>query len=296
MLVTMKEILERASKDHYAVPAPNVSSEIDARAMLEGAEDKKAPIILDVGWVQTPDILLFGSYLTKLAEEASVPVALNLDHGAMFAHAVMAIKAGFTSVMVDRSTLPYEENVREVRELVKVAHSIGVTVEAELGHVGNGEQYAVDRNAALTDPQQAKQYIEETGIDCLAVAIGTAHGAYTGTPYLDFDRLQAIKDVVGADYPLVLQGGSGTGDEALAKVCTMGINKVNLCTDLFIAATEAIYAAKLSGNRCKQVYNIAKQGEKDLIMKYLDLFGASGKAWEVKRQAKAHVVTSNDEH
>lgn len=295
MLVTMKEILDRASRENYAVPAPNVSSEIDARAMLEGAEDMNAPIILDVGWVQTADIMLFGSYLTKLAEEAAVPVAINLDHGAEFAHAIMAMKAGFTSIMVDRSTLPYEQNVREVKELVKIAHAVGISVEAELGHVGQGIQYSIDRNAALTDPMQAKQFIEETDVDCLAVAIGTAHGAYTGTPYLDFERLQKIKSIVGDSFPLVLHGGSGTGDEALAKVSRMGINKINLCTDLFIAATEGIMKADLKGNNCKKVYNIAKQSEKILIEKYIELFGARDKAWEVKRKRKTHVITSNDE-
>ena len=295
MLVTMKEILDKACKEGYAVPAPNVSSEIDARAMIEGAEDMNAPIILDVGWVQTADILLFGSYLTKLAEETCVPVAINLDHGADFAHAIMAIKAGFTSIMVDRSTQPYERNVEEVKELVKIAHAVGVSVEAELGHVGQGVQYSVDRDAALTDPIQAKQFIEDTGVDCLAVAIGTAHGAYTGTPYLDYERLQKIKSIVGDDYPLVLHGGSGTGDEALKKVSRMGINKINLCTDLFIAATEGIVKANLTGNDCKKVYNIAKQSEKELIKKYLELFGAKDKAWEVKRQIKKRVNTSNDE-
>ena len=295
MLVTMKEILTKAAKENYAVPAPNVSSEIDARAMLEGAEDMNAPIILDVGWVQTADIMLFGSYLTQLAEEASIPVAINLDHGAEFSHVVKAIMAGFTSVMVDRSTLPYEQNVKEVKEITKIAHAVGVSVEAELGHVGQGMQYDIDRNAALTDPMQAKSYIEETGVDCLAVAIGTAHGAYQGTPYLDYERLQEIKEIVGTDYPLVLHGGSGTGDEALAKVSRMGINKINICTDLFIAAANGIVKANLKGNDCKKVYNVAKQAEKELIMHYIDLFGAKDKAWEVLRRKKERVITSNDE-
>ncbi|MCI8294017.1 MAG: class II fructose-bisphosphate aldolase [Hespellia sp.] len=295
MLVSMKEILVRASKENYAVPAPNVMSEMDARAMLEAAEEMNAPIIIDVGYSANPDILMFGSYLTKLCEDASVPVAINLDHGGAFAEAIMAIKAGFTSIMVDRSTLPYEENVKEVKELVKVAHSIGVSVEAELGHVGQGEQYDVDRDAALTDPAQAKQYIEDTGIDCLAVAIGTAHGAYVGTPYLDFDRLAEIKKVVGADFPLVLHGGSGTGEEALGKVSKMGINKINIANDLFKAATIGIEEAKLSGNGYYTVYDVAKQSEKDTIKKYLEIFGTKGKAWKVERAAKKAVETTNIE-
>ena len=157
-----------------------------------------------------------------MADKANVPVAINLDHGATYEDAIDAIAAGFTSIMVDRSSLPYEENVAQVKELVKVAHATGVSVEAELGHVGQGDNYAVDGKQALTDPAEAKKYIEETGIDMLAVAVGTAHGEYIGTPHIDFDRLAAIKEAVGQDFPLVLHGGSGSGDENLAKACTMG--------------------------------------------------------------------------
>lgn len=295
MLVTMKEILDRASKENYAVPAPNVCMELDARAMIEAAEDLNAPIILDVAWVSTPDLEFFGKYLTQLCEEAAVPIAVNLDHGAEFSHAIAAIRAGFTSIMVDRSSEPYEDNVREVKELVKVAHALGVSVEAELGHVGQGSQYDIDRDAALTDPSQAKAYVEETGVDCLAVAIGTAHGAYSGTPYLDFDRLIEIKNILGQDFPLVLHGGSGTGDAALEKAAKMGINKINLACDLFKAACVGIEEAGLTGNRYYNVYEVAKQSEKNYIKKMLKLFGAEGKAWKAERQAKEHVITSNEE-
>lgn len=205
MLVTMKEILDRANKENYAVVAPNVFSEMDARTCLEVAEEEQSPIILDVAMTQTADIHFHGSYLTRLANETSVPVAINLDHGAAFEHAIMAIQSGFTSIMIDRSSLPYEENVAQVSELCRIAHAVGLSVESELGHVGNGSDGIEVASDMLTDPDQAKDYIERTGIDCLAVAIGTAHGAYQGTPHLDFERLTKIKERVG--YPLVLHGG-----------------------------------------------------------------------------------------
>lgn len=298
MLVSMKDILERASRENYAVAAPNISMELEARAMLEAAEELKSPIILDVLYTATPDILLLGDYLTRLADQASVPVAINLDHGAEFYQAVMAIKAGFTSIMIDRSVLPFEENVAQVSELVKIAHAVGVSVEAELGHVGQGTNYKADRNAALTDSHQAKEYVQRTGVDCLAIAIGTAHGSYAGTgvkPYLDFERLHEIKEVLGNDFPLVLHGGSGTGDENLAKAAGMGINKINIANDLYTAATRGIEEAHMIGNGTYEVYNVAKQSEKDLIKKYIKLFGSEGKAWTKERGGLGVVATTNVE-
>ena len=143
MLVTMKEILDRASAENYGVAAPNVNTELDARCALEAAEELNAPIILDVGGTANPDIVFYGSFLTRLADASSVPVAINLDHGGSYEEVMSALRAGFTSVMVDRSVLPYEENVKEVSEIVKIAHAMGVSVEAELGHVGQGDNYAV---------------------------------------------------------------------------------------------------------------------------------------------------------
>ena len=187
MLVNMCDILKKSREGRYGVVAPNICNEDSARAAIEVAEENKAPLILDVIFSVNPDITLLAKIVKELAEKAEVPVALNLDHGATFEHAMIALRSGFSSIMVDRSSLPYEQNVAEVAELVKIAHSVGVSVEAELGHVGSGEQYEADRNAGLTDPGQAKAYVEATQVDALAIAIGTAHGKYTGTPYLDFE-------------------------------------------------------------------------------------------------------------
>ena len=282
MLLTMKAILDRASEGNYAVAAPNVSTELDARAALEAAEELNAPLILDVGYRANPDIVFFGSYLTRLADMSCVPVAINLDHGATYHHAMMALRAGFTSVMVDRSQAPYEQNVAEVKEVVKIAHTMGASVEAELGHVGQGSNYAADRAAALTDPQQAKKFIEDTGIDCLAVSIGTAHGAYTGTPHLEFDLLAEIKKVT--KYPLVLHGGSGTGEENLRKACSMGINKVNVANDLMRGACDTVTAADLSGNGAYKLMGLVREGYKQALKTCIEIYGSVGKAWPVGPQ------------
>lgn len=279
MLVTMKEILQHANQGGYGVIAPNVGRELDARAALEAAEEKQAPIILDVFYTDPADFQFFGSYVTRLADMARVPVAVQLDHGGAFAQGINAIRAGFTSIMVDRSSAPYEQNVAEVADMVRIAHSIGVSVEAELGHVGQGSHYEVDGTAALTDPQQAKAYIEQTGVDALAVAIGTAHGFYSGTPHLDFDRLVAIKEATG--HPLVLHGGSGTGDENLRKACQLGINKVNIGGELIRAAYDAIQQTDLSGNHVYGLFNVISAGFKGRVKELIDLFGSAGKAWTV---------------
>ena len=267
MLVTMKELLDHASRENYAVPAPNIASEMDARPIIAAAEALRSPLILAVGYTANPDLTFFGSYLRRLAEASSVPIAIHLDHGKEFSQIMHAVQSGFTSVMYDCSTLAFEENV------ARICHSVGVTVEAELGHVGQGAQYDIDRDAALTQPEMAKEYVEATGVDCLAVAIGTAHGTYSGTPYLDFDRLTQIKRNLGADFPLVLHGGSGTGNEALHKVAGMGINKINIATDMYKTAVDAITDYDFKGNYYG-VYKVVQAALKDKAAELIELFGS----------------------
>ncbi|RGU94279.1 class II fructose-bisphosphate aldolase [Clostridium sp. AF15-17LB] len=294
MLVTMKEILDRANEGNYAVPAPVVQTELNARTAIKCAEEMKSPVILLVPLIFDYDVDLFGRYLKALAEAAAVPVAVNHDHGSDFASAVACIRAGFSSIMVDRSELPYEENAAQVRELVKVAHAAGVSVEAELGHVGNASSYEADRDAALTDPELARRFVEDTGIDCLAVAIGTAHGAYDNgqVPYLDYDRLAEIKAATGS-FPLVLHGGSGTGDESLGKAARMGINKVNIGCELFSAAIEAIEGADTSGSGAYGFANIIEEGYGSRLKHFFTVLGSEGMAWDVKevvRREKAEIT------
>lgn len=276
MLVTMKEILDKAREGRYAVPAPNIDNEHNLRAAIEAAEELNSPIILGVPYMSNPDIEYFGRMITDLARRSVVPVAVNLDHGASYQQCVHAIRAGFTSIMVDRSQASFEENAAETKELVKIAHAVGVTVEAELGHVGSGENYAVDGYSALTVPEEAVRFVEETGVDCLAVAIGTAHGVYKGEPNIRFELLKELREKVPV--PLVLHGGSGTGDENLARCAREGICKVNLSNDLRRAAIEELLAQDLSGNAVYGMYRFLKKGYKEKVQHYIRVLGSEGKA------------------
>lgn len=232
MLVTMKELLVEAKKGGYGVPAPNCFNRESIEACFKAAKKLRSPVILGVSFVHgAEECAEIARYYERKYPE--VPFALNQDHGRDFESAVACIRAGFSSIMVDRSLLPYEENVAQVKELVKIAHAVGVTVEAELGHVGMGAEYEQTRDSGLTDPDQAVQFVKDTGIDCLAVAVGTSHGMYKGTPHIDFDLLDTLAERI--EIPLVLHGGSGTGDENLSKAIEHGIQKVNLWTDLSMA-------------------------------------------------------------
>jgi fructose-bisphosphate aldolase class II len=276
MLVNMTDILGKSREGKYGVVAPNICNEDSARAAIEVAEANRAPVILDLIFNMNPDIPLLAKMVREMAERATVPVALNLDHGSTFEHAMIAIRSGFSSIMVDRSSLPYEENVAEVSQLVKIAHSLGISVEAELGHVGSGENYDADRNAGLTDPRQAKAYVKQTGVDALAVAIGTAHGKYVGTPHLDFDLLHEIYNEV--EVPLVLHGGSGSGDENLARATREGITKVNIGTDLFQAGIDNLVARHGELKRAHLAYSLMAEGYKAKLTHYMKLFNQCGKA------------------
>lgn len=272
MLVTMKEILEKAQEGVYGVPAPNVFYELETRAVLELAEELHAPLILDV----MPE---FGSSIIALARQSKVPVAINLDHGGCYEDIIKAMRRKVTSVMVDRSMLSYEQNVKEVKEIVKIAHAIGISVEAELGHVGRGAQYAVDGCQAFTNPQEASRYVEETGIDALAVAIGTAHGMYQGIPKLHFELLEEIHRLV--KIPLVLHGGSGTGLAYIQKACSMGICKVNVNTDLVNGAMQELKETMEKKRKSMLFIDIAN-GYKKVLREYMEACGCIGKAWTVE--------------
>jgi len=280
MLYPMKDLLDKAHEGNYAIAAPNVSTELDARAALEIAEELNSPIILDIAVVSTPDLVFAGRYISELCKMARVPVALNLDHGSKFSHAILAIRGNFTSIMVDRSMLPYEKNVEQVKEIVKIAHSVGISVEAELGHVGSGQDENISEEL-LTDPQMAARFIRETGVDCLAVAIGTAHGAYKKAPKIDFERLVKIREACG-NTPLVLHGSSGSGDDNIRKACCLGINKVNIANELLQGACRKLLSADLSGNGAYEIWNLAKEGYKETLRNRMELYGCIGKAWSEK--------------
>ena len=185
---------------------------------------------------------------------------------------------GVTSIMVDRSSLSYEDNIAQTKETVKMCRPLNISVEAELGHVGQGEDYSSDGSDYFTKPEEAKKFVEETGIDCLAVAIGTAHGRYHGTPHIDFDLLKQITDVV--DIPLVLHGGSGTGDENLRKAVKNGIQKVNLATELVVAGKEELETFIQDKNFDKwQLIPSFIKGYSDRLEHYVKLFDQENRAW-----------------
>lgn len=243
MYTSMKYILEDAHKNNYAVMAVNSINMEMARAVISAAEEEHSPIIVNIGPGQIgkhAHMNVMVPLIKQLAQEATVPVALNLDHGGDFNFIVSSLQAGFSSVMIDASSYPYEENVKRVSTIVKLAHAHDVCVEGELGHVGQAADGDNTKGDLYTDPQQAKRFVEETGVDALAVAIGTAHGNYPKgyVPVLDFERLALLKKTL--DMPLVLHGGSGSGEENIRKAVANGINKINVCTDAFAVAKKAM--------------------------------------------------------
>lgn len=248
MLVTSKELFRLAEEGKFAIPATNFIDLDSARTYVDTAEDLKLPLILAFAqqheeFISLEEAALIGKYL---AEKSSMPVVLHLDHGQDFDFIKRAISLGFSSVMIDASKDTLEENVRKTKEVVEYAHQHGVVVEAEIGHVGSNQSYE-DKNetdSIYTEVADAKYFAEQTGVDSLAVSIGTAHGLYKGTPKLNFERLFDIYQAV--DIPLVLHGGSSSGDANLTKCVDNGIRKINIFTDFLNAAYLEIKKDKAS--------------------------------------------------
>lgn len=282
MLASLKEILEKAKREGYAVMAPNVFNLETIDAAIEAAEEEKSPIILAYGesLEKYTNIYKFANIARDAAIRSSVPIAIHLDHSCNFESCIKAINAGFTSIMIDRSTKSYEENRDETKEIVKIAHAAEISVEAELGHVGLGINYIEESQTNFTDPYLASKFVQETQVDALAVSIGTAHGVYKGKPKIDFERLKKIKELV--DVPLVLHGGSMTGDENLTKTCQMGINKVNIGTELNIAAINSFMNPEIDsikkGWEFIQRLASARNSVKERVKHYIRLLGSKNKA------------------
>ena len=279
MLVSMKSILEDASKHYYGVMAMNSINIEMARAGIEAAAEKNSPIIIQFGPGQMKNHAHKEEMIPLIKEIAGrvkVPVALNLDHGMEFSVIAECINEGFTNVMFDGSSLSYEENIQKTEMICSLAHSVGCSVEAELGHVGQALNED-DANADLyTHPEQALEFVQRTGVDALAVAIGTAHGNYPKgkTPKLDFERLDLLKKTL--KMPLVLHGGSGCGEENLKKAVSLGINKINVATDAFTVAKKAMMAELEKDENtdymhlCMAVEASVKQFVKD----YIEIIGS----------------------
>lgn len=246
MLTSMKPILDHANKHNYAVMAMNICNMEMARGAIRAAEELHAPIIIQISPIPMAKHAHreeMVPLVSEMAQRASVPVCLNMDHGSDFQEIVACLRAGFTNVMFDGSALPYEENAKRTEMICALAHSQGCSVEAELGHVGQAAQVDDENADLLTDPAQAKDFVDRTGVDALAVAIGTAHGAYPKgkVPKLDFERLTELKSLL--KMPLVLHGGSGAGAENIRRAVECGINKINVATDAFQAAKDAFLAS-----------------------------------------------------
>lgn len=252
MLVTLSELLKDAKEGQYAVGAFNVPNLEAIRGVIQAAEELNSPVILQHAEVHENLIGLeeIGPIMLQYARAAKVPVAVHLDHGATFEMCVKAIRMGFTSVMYDASSKEYEVNLAESKEIVKIAHAAGVSVEAELGHiftsaVGGGEGRGSDSSEdyedledVYTDPDLAKSFVEETDVDCLAIGFGTVHGIYLKEPKLDLNRISQIKEKI--DVPFVMHGGSGVSEENYRIAIKNGICKINYYTYMNKAAGKAV--------------------------------------------------------
>ncbi len=283
MLVTGKEILDHAHKNGYAVGAFNFVNMEMLQAILAAAEEEKAPVFVQTseGALSYAGVGMLSAMVHQLASEVSVPVALHLDHGGSFEIAVKCIRNGWSSVMIDGSHHPLEGNIEVSRRVVDVAHASGVSVEAELGRLGGIEDnICVDeKDAMYTNPDEAKQFVTESGVDYLAIAIGTAHGKYKGIPKLDFDRLNTIKQDL--NMPLVLHGASGVDEESIKKAVSLGINKINIDTELRCAYTDRLRACLAEDTEVFDLRKYIKPAREDVKAKVIEkirLFGSNGKA------------------
>lgn len=282
MYVSMKEMLLHAHRNYYAVMAINCVNMEQAKAIIQAAEEEHSAVIINISPRQMKahghgEIL--APMIRGMAERVPVPVAFNLDHGAAYEDISKAIEYGFSSVMIDASSCEFEENVRRTQMIASLAHGRGLSCEAELGHVGQASQADNRKMDLYTNVEQAKEFVERTGCDCLAVAIGTAHGSYPEgfVPRLDFQRLRELKERLAM--PLVLHGGSGAGEENIKKAVACGINKINVCTDLFKHARKATADALAEHPEIDymDLCIAAQNAMKAFIKDYMRMIGSSGR-------------------
>ncbi len=288
MLVSMREMLEDARKNHYAIPAFDVSNYEMMRAILETCEEERSPaLLMALGCDLVGNGLpLLSSMVKACSEHFSIPVCFHLDHATDFDLIKRAIDNGFSSVMYDGSVLDFENNAKNTAEVSKYAHARGISVEAELGHVGNASVGSIsetgtdtDPGESLTVPEEVTRFIEITDVDALAVAIGTSHGVYQKTPELRIDRLQEITAV--CDRPLVLHGGSGTPNDQMQNAIRNGITKINIYSDVVRAMNDAL---KNKLNTIENpatwpflVFENARSDMKAVVREKLRTFGSAGR-------------------
>ena len=291
MLVSLKELMEDAEKGGYAIGAFNVSNLESLMAIMQAAEETGHGVILNYAEVHTPFLSMEQAALIMLdaAKKAKVPVCVHLDHGSSMESCIQAIRLGFTSVMLDASAEDYETNVRETKEIVRLAHSVGVTVEAELGHIFSSDMGLAESpkeaetlesfdsaEDVYTDPATAKDFVERTGVDVLAIAFGTTHGIYTKKPKLDLERITKIKDAV--DIPFVMHGGSGLSKEEFQTAIRNGIRKINYYTYMTLAGGRAVKEALDQKSPDENVFfhdipMIAVEAMKENVKEAIQVFG-----------------------
>lgn len=275
MLVSTQDMLRRAWEGGCAVPSPDFVDANSARAYCQVASELRAPLILSFAEVHLTHLSLEEAVLIGrfYAERADAPIALHLDHGVTFSVVEEAIARGFTSVMIDASGEELSENIRRTREVVELAHAHGVAVEAEIGHVGTeeeGNDHALSDNV-YTEVGAAQELVQATGVDSLAVSIGTKHGAYRGEPHISFERLAELNAALGI--PLVLHGGSGSGDDNLRRCAQGGVAKVNLYTDFIVAARDAVYEQR--PDSWPKMLSAGDEAMKDVLRHYYRVLGCA---------------------
>ena len=279
MLVNLNEVLKDAQKNHYAVGLFNTTDTDMLQAVIEAAEELRSPVIIGTAEVLLPygELSLIAPAMLAAARRASVPVVVHYDHGLTFERCMEALKLGFSSIMFDGSASEEAENLRATAEMVKIAHAWGASVEGEIGHVGDAGDNTSDM---YTTVDEARSFVEVTGVDALAIAIGTAHGAYKSRPKLDLERLRDIRAAL--DTPLVLHGGSGLSDDDFRNTIRDGISKVNIFTDLCVAgdlARQAGERERAGGmNPYLAIRNHKVNTMRNAVIEKMLLFGSNGKA------------------
>lgn len=283
-LVSMKEMLIKAKAEGYAVGQFNINNLEFTQAILQAAQEENSPVILGVSEGAGRYMGGFKT-IVKMVEglledyKITVPVAIHLDHGSSFEKCKEAIDAGFTSVMIDASHHPFEENVETTSKVVEYAHSKGVSVEAELGTVGGQEDDVVAEGVIYADPAECKELVERTGIDCLAPALGSVHGPYKGEPQLGYKEMEEIGNATGL--PLVLHGGTGIPTHDIQKSISLGTAKINVNTENQIASAKAVretLAAKPNEYDPRKYLGPARDAIKATVIGKMREFGSSGKA------------------
>lgn len=278
MLVNLNEVLKKAQKEKYAVGLFNTTDTDMLQAVIEAAEESNSPVILGTAEVLLPygELKLIAPSVIAAAKRASVPVVVHYDHGLTFERCLEALQLGFSSVMFDGSAKAYGQNIEETKEIVKIAHAFGASVEGEIGHVGEAAQGDESLENMYTTVAEAKEYLENTGVDALAVAIGSAHGVYKKKPKLNIERLKEIADAVSV--PLVLHGGSGLSDDDFKNTIREGIAKVNIFTDLCLAGECAMKDGAEKKLGYLETRNLKVEYIKEAVKHKMSLFGSVNKA------------------